>query len=161
MKIESEPNEMIAIRPQMMIKEVCNKTIETLQSGEYKFVRVNLANGDMVGHTGNIESAVKAVQVVDNCVKQMIKAVNKLNGITIVTADHGNCEEMKFPDGKIKTSHSLNPVGFWIIDKKCKNDYQINTDVDEPGLSNVAATILNLLGFEKPEGYRDSLIKFN
>ncbi len=161
MKIESEPNEMIAIRPQMMIKEVCNKTIETLQSGEYKFVRVNLANGDMVGHTGNIGSSVKAVQVVDNCVKQMIETVNKLNGITIVTADHGNCEEMKFPDGKIKTSHSLNPVGFWIVDKKCKNNYQINLDVDEPGLSNVAATILNLLGFEKPEGYRDSLIKFN
>ena len=161
MKIVSEPNEMIAIHPEMKAEEVCEKTITTLQSGEFKFLRVNFANGDMVGHTGNIEAAVQAVKIVDKCLNKLIDAVNKLNGITVITADHGNCDEMMLEDGRIKTAHSLNPVGFWIIDKNWKTGYAINPDVDDPGLSNVAATILNLLGFEKPDLYRESLIKFN
>jgi len=161
MKIVSEPNEMIAIHPEMKAEEVCEKTITTLQSGEFKFLRVNFANGDMVGHTGNIEAAVQAVKIVDKCLNKLIDVVNKLNGITLVTADHGNCDEMKLDDGRIKTAHSLNPVGFWIIDKNWKKEYAINPDIDDPGLSNVAATILNLLGFEKPDLYRESLIKFD
>jgi len=161
MKIDSDPNEMIAIHPEMKAEEVCEKTIKALQSGEFKFLRVNFANGDMVGHTGNIEAAVQAVKIIDRCLKKLIDAVNKLNGITVITADHGNCEEMKLDDGRIKTAHSLNPVGFWIIDKNWKKEYVINPDVEDPGLSNVAATILNLLGFEKPDLYRESLIKFD
>ncbi len=161
MKIVSEPNEMIAIHPEMKAEEVCEKTITTLQSGEFKFLRVNFANGDMVGHTGNIEAAVQAVKIVDKCLNKLIDAVNKLNGITVITADHGNCDEMMLENGRIKTAHSLNPVGFWIIDKNWKTEYAINPDVDDPGLSNVAATILNLLGFEKPDLYRESLIKFD
>lgn len=161
MKIVSEPNEMIAIHPEMKAEEVCEKTITALQSGEFKFLRVNFANGDMVGHTGNIEAAVQAVKIVDKCLNKLIEVVNKLNGITVITADHGNCEEMKLDNGRIKTAHSLNPVGFWIIDKNRKMEYAINPDVNDPGLSNVAATILNLLGFEKPDLYRESLIKFN
>lgn len=161
MKIASEPNEMIAIHPEMNAEEVCEKTITTLKSGEFKFLRVNFANGDMVGHTGNIEAAVQAVRIVDNCLKKLIDEVNKLNGITIITADHGNCEEMKHADGSLKTAHSLNPVGFWIIDKNWKKEYAIHPELDDPGLSNVAATILNLLGFEKPDKYQESLIRFD
>jgi len=161
MKIDSDSNEMIAIHPEMKAEEVCEKTITAMQNGEFKFLRVNFANGDMVGHTGNIEAAVQAVKIVDKCLNKLIDTVNKLNGITVITADHGNCDEMKLDDGRIKTAHSLNPVGFWIIDKNWKKEYAINPDVNDPGLSNVAATILNLLGFEKPDLYRESLINFD
>lgn len=157
---KSDPNELIPIKPEMKAVEVCKKTSEALESGKFKFVRVNFANGDMVGHTGIIEAAVKAVKVVDNCIEQLIEVVERLNGIAIITADHGNCDEMKFPDGNTITAHSLNPVGFWLVDKNWQNDYQINSEVINPGLSNVAATILNLLGFEKPKHFRESLIKF-
>ncbi|NHJ85265.1 MAG: 2,3-bisphosphoglycerate-independent phosphoglycerate mutase [Asgard group archaeon] len=160
-KIESEPNEMIATNPLMKAREVCDKTIEALESGDYRFIRVNFANGDMVGHTGIVNAAIQAVSVVDESVDRLVQAVNKLSGITIITADHGNCEDMKLPDGKPKTAHSLNPVGFWIVDSKWSNEYQINNSLEEPGLSNVAATILNLLGYEKPDLYRDSLVIFD
>jgi 2,3-bisphosphoglycerate-independent phosphoglycerate mutase len=161
MKIDSDPNEMIAIHPEMKAEEVCEKTINVLQSGEFKFLRVNFANGDMVGHTGNIEAAIQAVKIVDKCLNKLIDVVNKLDGITIITADHGNCEDMILPDGRIKTAHSLNPVGFWIIDKNWKKEYSINPKVKDPGLSNVAATLLNLLGYDKPAKYQESLIKFD
>ena len=160
-EITSEPNEMIETNPKMKAIAVCDRTIEAVQSGRFKFVRVNLANGDMVGHTGNIEAAIEAVKTVDSCIKRMIDAVDALDGITVITADHGNCDDMKFKDGRTKTAHSLNPVGFWIVDKLFDGKYEINPEIKEPGLSNVAATVLNLLGFEKPEKYRDSLIKFN
>ncbi|MHA1221330.1 MAG: 2,3-bisphosphoglycerate-independent phosphoglycerate mutase, partial [Candidatus Heimdallarchaeota archaeon] len=160
LEIKSDPNELIPTQPEMKAEEVCQKTIEALESGKYKFIRVNLANGDMVGHTGLIDAAVKAVKVVDICVQKLIEVVDKLGGVTIVTADHGNCEDMKFSDGKTKTFHSLNPVGFWIIDKNWNHEYTMKTTIDQPGLSNVASTILNLLGFEYPENYRESLIEF-
>jgi len=159
-EIPSEPNELIAKRPQMKAKEVCQETIAALESKEYQFIRVNFANGDMVGHTGNISSAVKAVKVVDECLNDLLKTVAELDGITIVTADHGNCEEMLSREGKMITAHSLNPVGFWIVDKNWQGEYEIRKDIEEPGLSNVAATILNLLGYEKPPMYRESLIRF-
>lgn len=145
----------------MKAEEVCEKTINALQSGEFKFLRVNFANGDMVGHTGNIEAAIQAVKIVDKCLNKLIDVVNKLDGITIITADHGNCEDMILPDGRIKTAHSLNPVGFWIIDKNWKKEYSVNPKVKNPGLSNVAATLLNLLGYDKPAKYQESLIKFD
>ncbi len=159
-EIQSEPNEMIPIHPEMKAVEVCNQVIEILKSNKFKFVRVNLANGDMVGHTGVIDAAVKSVKVVDKCLEDLIDIVNEQNGITIITADHGNCEEMKFKDGRTKTAHSLNPVGFWIVDKNWKGEYELNPQVNEPGLSNVASTVLNLLGFKKPEKFRDSLLLF-
>ncbi|NHK32472.1 MAG: 2,3-bisphosphoglycerate-independent phosphoglycerate mutase [Asgard group archaeon] len=159
-EIKSDPNELIPKKPEMKAVEVCKKTIEVLESSKYKFVRVNFANGDMVGHTGIIDAAVKAVKIVDDCIKQLVEVVEQLNGITIITADHGNCDDMKTPDGDTITAHSLNPVGFWIVDNNWQNDYQINSEVISPGLTNVAATILNLLGFEKPKHYRESLIKF-
>ncbi|HUT82343.1 MAG TPA: 2,3-bisphosphoglycerate-independent phosphoglycerate mutase [Candidatus Bathyarchaeia archaeon] len=159
-EIKSDPNEMIPTNPEMKAQEVCQRTIEALRSNKFNFIRVNFANGDMVGHTGILDAAIKAVQIVDDCLSRLIDTVNELNGITIITADHGNCEEMKFPDGTPKTSHSLNPVGFWIVDKNWKNDYEISSEVNDPGLTNVASTILNLLGFEKPIQYRESLLEF-
>ena len=159
-EIHSEPNEMIAVHPEMKAVEVRDRIIEILKNNKFKFIRVNFANGDMVGHTGSIEASVKAVKIVDKCLESLIDVVNELNGITIITADHGNCDDMKFKDGKTKTAHSLNPVGFWIVDKNWQGEYEINPKVSEPGLSNVASTVLNLLGFEKPEKYRESLLLF-
>lgn len=160
-EIKSDPNEMIETHPEMKANEVCKRTIEALKSERFKFLRVNFANGDMVGHTGNIKAAVKAVKIVDKCIAQLIQVVDELDGITVITADHGNCEDMKTPDGKMKTAHSLNQVGFWIIDKNWKGEYSINKKINNLGLSNVAATILNLFGFERPNFYRESLIKFD
>ncbi|MEK9201748.1 MAG: 2,3-bisphosphoglycerate-independent phosphoglycerate mutase, partial [Patescibacteria group bacterium] len=138
--------------PKMKACEITEKTIELLESGKYKFGRVNFPNGDMVGHTGIEKAIITAVETVDESVDKLIKTVNKLNGITIVLADHGNSDEMyMMRDGKkvVSTAHSLNPVPFAIVDSGYKDEYGI-ANLDNRGLSNVAATILNLLGYKKP-----------
>ncbi len=148
--------------PKMKAFEITQKTIELLQSGKYRFGRVNFANGDMVGHTGVMEAAIVAVETVDQCVGKLLETIKKLDGIAIVTADHGNAEEMyTIKNGKkeIKTAHTLNPVPFIIYDPGYKGEYHM-ANVPNPGLSNIAATILNLLGYEKPEDYDPSLICF-
>ena len=149
--------------PGMKAFEITEKTIELLKTGQYRFGRVNFANGDMVGHTGVMEAAVEAVETVDKCLLRLRKAITKLGGIMVVTADHGNADEMfVIKDGKrlVKTSHTLNPVPFAIYDPLYNNEYKM-AKVEKPGLTNVAATLLNLLGFEKVEDYDDSLIEFN
>ncbi|MEO5361692.1 MAG: 2,3-bisphosphoglycerate-independent phosphoglycerate mutase [Nitrospirota bacterium] len=149
--------------PKMKAYEITEKTIEMLESGKYKFGRLNFANGDMVGHTGVMEAAITAVETVDECVGKLIEVVEKLDGIVIVTADHGNSDEMYvMKKGKKvpKTSHTLNRVPFVIIDFGYKGEYKL-AGLDKCGLSNAAATLCNLLGYEKPEGYDPSLIKFS
>lgn len=157
-EIKSDPSEMIEKNPNMKALEVKNKLIEVLETKNYKFLRANWANGDMVGHTGNINSAIIAAETVDECVKQVVEKVIELSGIAIVTADHGNLEQMG--EGQ-ETAHSLNPVMFAIIDSKYNKEYQIDKTIESPGLGNVAATILNLLGYKKPSSFMNSLIKFN
>lgn len=148
--------------PKMKAPEITDKTIELLKSGKYKFGRLNFANGDMVGHTG-VESAIlTAVKTVDTCVERLIQTVTELNGITVISADHGNADEMfTLKDGKkiVKTAHSLNPVPFAIVDSGYNQEY-VMAPLEKRGLSNVAATLLNLLGFEKPDIYDPSLITF-
>jgi 2,3-bisphosphoglycerate-independent phosphoglycerate mutase len=148
--------------PKMKAYEITEKTIELLRSNKFRWGRVNYANGDMVGHTGNFDAAVIAVETVDECVGKLLKVINELEGIAIVTADHGNADEMfTIKNGKkeVKTSHTLNPVPFVIYDTKYKGEYKM-AEVKNPGLTNVAATILNLLGYEKVEDYDESLISF-
>jgi 2,3-bisphosphoglycerate-independent phosphoglycerate mutase len=147
--------------PAMKAREVTAKAIELLNSGKTRFGRVNLANGDMVGHTGNFSAAVEAVRVVDECVGRMLEENRKLGGVTVVTADHGNCDEMwTIEKGKksVKTAHTLNPVPFVIDDPGFAGEYGI-AEVANPGLANVAATICNLLGFEPPADYEPSLVR--
>lgn len=147
--------------PKMKANEITERTIELLRSGEYKFGRLNFANGDMVGHTGIMEAAIVAVETVDKCVARLLDEVEKLNGIAIVTADHGNADEMfVMKNGKkeVKTAHTLNRVPFTIVDLNYNNEYKMR-ELEKKGLSNVAATILNLLGYEKPEDYDPSLIE--
>lgn len=148
--------------PKMKAIEITDKTIELLKSGKYKFGRLNLANGDMVGHTGIMEAAVTAVETVDACVGRMIETVSSLGGITLITADHGNADEMfTEKDGKrsVKTAHTLQPVPFIIVDSGYQGEYKM-ADLPKKGLVNVASTVCNLLGFEKPEDYEPSLIEF-
>lgn len=148
--------------PKMKAYEITDKTIELLRSGRYRFGRINFPNGDMVGHTGVEKAIIASVEAVDECTEKLIKVVDELGGITLVLADHGNADEMyTLKDGKkiVCTAHSLNPVPCAIVDAGYKEEYKM-ANLSQRGLSNIAATLLNLLGFEKPEDYDPSLIEF-
>jgi 2,3-bisphosphoglycerate-independent phosphoglycerate mutase len=110
----------------------------------YRFGLINFANPDMVGHTGVIPAAVKAVETVDECLGRVVEAVHATGGACIVTADHGNCDEMLEEDGSPDTAHSLNPVPFLVTVEGAKLD-------GEGILADVAPTALALLGIEQPE----------
>ncbi len=148
--------------PQMKASEITAEVIKLLKSGHYRFGRTNFPNGDMVGHTGMTEAAVIAVETVDQCVGELLTAVKDIGGIAVITSDHGNADEMFSIDKKgaksVKTAHSLNPVPFIIYDPGYQNEYRM-ADLKGKGLSNIAATLLNLLGYEKPEDYDPSLIE--
>jgi 2,3-bisphosphoglycerate-independent phosphoglycerate mutase len=148
--------------PKMKAYEIMAKTMEAMRSGKYKFLRLNFANGDMVGHTGVGPAILTAVQTVDECVEGLINLINELGGITVVTADHGNADEMftvKKGVKTVSTAHSLNPVPFAIVDSGYNSEYEM-AKIERAGLSNVAATLLNLLGYAKPDEYDPSLIRF-
>lgn len=160
-EIKSDPNEIIEDHPEMKADEVSDALLEAIESGEYGYLRVNYANGDMVGHTGNFNSAVWAVKKVDESLGKIVPAVLKRNGVVLITADHGNCEEILDKKGRIVTSHSLNPVPCIILDSQYKGEYLFDTsDIETPGISNVMATFMNLMGYEAPEFYEKSLLKF-
>jgi len=148
--------------PKMKAYEITDKAIELLCSGKYKFGRINFPNGDMVGHTGIPDAILTAVATVDECLGKLIKVVTELGGVVVVTADHGNADEMFTIDKKgvksVKTAHTLNPVPFIIYDPGYCGEYRM-ADIKEKGLSNIAATLLNLLGYEKPDDYDPSLIE--
>lgn len=158
-------------RPWMKCAEITDTLIEAIGSGKYRYLRVNYANGDMVGHTGNFEAAVTAMQGLDLQLARLLPVIQAAKGTVMITADHGNADEMyeldkkgvvkrdKSGQTKAKTSHTLNPVPFILISGEPQPDYKLRSDLSAPGLSNLAATVLNLLGFEAPEGYDPSLIE--
>ncbi|UYP44330.1 2,3-bisphosphoglycerate-independent phosphoglycerate mutase [Candidatus Lokiarchaeum ossiferum] len=161
-EIKSEPNEMIESHPEMRADEVTERLLQIIQSKKYKYIRVNYANGDMVGHTGNIKSCIRAVKKLDECLKKVVDATLSADGIVVITADHGNVEEKLDKKGNVKTSHTLNPVPFFILDSNYKGEYQVDTSkIEEPGISNVIATVMNLMGYQAPGFYEKSLINFN
>ncbi|MBU0571765.1 MAG: 2,3-bisphosphoglycerate-independent phosphoglycerate mutase [Candidatus Omnitrophica bacterium] len=148
--------------PEMKAEEITIKVIELLNSGAFKFGRLNFANCDMVGHTAHPTAIVTAVETVDSCIRRLLAIIKKMDGIAIITADHGNADEMfQMKNGKriSKTAHTLNPVPFVIYDPGYTGEYKM-APLKSRGLTNVAATILNLLGYEKPEDYDPSLITF-
>ena len=148
--------------PKMKALEIKDRTIEMLKTGKYRFGRLNFANGDMVGHTGNLEATVTDVETVDRCVGELLEVIEALEGIAIVTSDHGNSDEMFTIDEdrqkKVLTAHTLNPVPFAIYDPGYNGEYEM-AFLKKAGLSNVAATLLNLLGYEKVNDYDPSLIR--
>ena len=150
-------------RPWMKAAEITDEMIRRLETGKYRFARCNYANGDMVGHTGNYDAALIAVATVDLQLTRLLKVVDRLGGVALITADHGNADEMyemnkktkqpdQNPDGsyKAKTAHTLNPVPFILYDNQTKGKLDLIRGNDY-GLSNVAATVANLLGFEAPD----------
>ena len=159
-QIMSLPNEQTESHPEMKAVEVCDRLLEVMKKKEFKYYRVNFANPDMVGHTGNIQSGIKAVKTCDECLKRLDEEVRAQKGILLVTADHGNVETMLDSAKKPMTSHTCNPVNLFIRDYDYQGEYVIDHDVERPGLANVTATYINLLGYEHPEFYKPSLIKF-
>jgi 2,3-bisphosphoglycerate-independent phosphoglycerate mutase len=147
--------------PKMKALEIKDKATEMLKKGEYRFGRINFANGDMVGHTGVMPAAIMAVETVDQCVGELLETIRDLEGIAVVTADHGNVDQMFSIDKEgrkeTKTAHTLNPVPFAIYDPGYKGEYGM-AHLEGPGLSNVASTLLNLLGYEEVADYDPSLI---
>lgn len=133
--------------PEMRAKEITNVVCEAVKSGKYDFVLVNLSNPDMIGHTGDIEAVKKCIKVVDECAYKIAKTTLDCGGDAIVTADHGNAEEMILPNGKISTAHSTNPVPFWLASNAQKNVKLI----DDGKLANVAPTVLKLLNIKIPD----------
>ena len=158
-------------RPWMKCAEITDKLIECLKSGEYKYLRVNFPNGDMVGHTGSFLATECSMEALDLQLARILKVVDELHGAAIITADHGNADEMyeidkktKAPkagkDGsfKAKTSHTLNPVPCIIYDNFTADKYEVKSGRTDLGLSSVAATTVNLLGYEAPEIWDESLV---
>lgn len=146
--------------PKMKAEEITEKTIELLYSGKFKFGRINLANGDMVGHTAVVDAIITAMETVDSCVQKLLDVVKELGGIALITADHGNSDEMfEEKNGKRmpRTAHTLNPVPFVVYDPNYNGEYKM-ADLPKRGLSNIAGTILNLLGYKNVEDYDPSLI---
>ena len=150
------------LAPKMKAYEITAKTIELLKSGRYQFGRLNFPNGDMVGHTGIPKAIIESVEAVDDCTAKLLEVMREVDGITVILADHGNADEMfTVKNGKriVSTAHSLNPVPFVIVDPGYQGEYELAA-FPERGLSNVAATLCNLLGYEKPSDYDPSLITF-
>ena len=148
------------LRPWMKASEITDNVIEVIRSGKFRFIRLNYANGDMVGHTGVPISVRIAVETVDLMLKRILPELKKAQGIAVITADHGNADCMWTEKNGTRTAmvaHTKNPVPFIVEDFSEKNEFVLQ-DVKEPGLANVAATIINLLGYEAPADYQSSLI---
>lgn len=132
------------LKPEMSAFEVCREVVLKIESLEYDVIILNFANCDMVGHTGVFDACVKAVETVDRCILDILKAVKKVGGVLIITADHGNAEEMVDLNGGVLTSHTTNPVIFSVLFHDCK--------LKEKGrLCDIAPTMLTILGLEKPQ----------
>lgn len=171
---EEIPSDIVPFeqRPWMKCAEITDRIIEVLESGKYDFIRVNFPNGDMVGHTGSLEATICAMEALDLQIGRILPAVDKAGGVALITADHGNADEMaEFDkkthaikhnkDGSIKakTSHTLNPVPFIIYDNVNPSAYTVKKD-GSFGLSNVAATVVNLLGYKAPSMWDESIIEW-
>jgi len=156
-------------RPWMKAAEITDELINAIKAGKYRTLRVNYANGDMVGHTGSFQSAVIAIETLDIALSRLLPVVDAAQGIAIITADHGNADEMyeldkkgqPVSDGaggfKAKTSHTLNPVPCILYDNQTNGALRLRTD-KKFGLSTLAATTVNLLGYDAPSGWDDSLL---
>jgi 2,3-bisphosphoglycerate-independent phosphoglycerate mutase len=158
-------------RPWMKAAEIADAMIAALKSGQFRTLRCNFANGDMVGHTGNFRAATMAVEAVDLALGRLLKAVDAAGGVALITADHGNADEMyeldkktKQPaqnrDGsfKAKTAHTLNPVPLILYDNVSGGKLALK-QTETAGLSNIAATTANLLGLEKHASWDESLLE--
>jgi 2,3-bisphosphoglycerate-independent phosphoglycerate mutase len=154
----------------MKAAEIADAMIAALASGQYRTLRCNFANGDMVGHTGHFRATTMAIEAVDLALSRLLPAIDAAGGVALITADHGNADEMveidkktrqpaTHPDGsfKAKTAHTLNPVPLILYDNVTGGKLGLKQP-ETAGLSNLAATTANLLGFEKHPRWDESLL---
>ena len=157
-------------RPWMKCAEITDRLIEALESGKYRFLRVNFPNGDMVGHTGSIEATRIGMEALDLQLARILPVIDKMKGVALITADHGNADEMYETDKKTgapkqnkdgsfkaKTSHTLNPVPCIFYDNFSAASYTVRAD-GSYGLSSIAATAVNLLDYAAPSMWDASMI---
>ncbi|MEZ4383892.1 MAG: 2,3-bisphosphoglycerate-independent phosphoglycerate mutase [Nannocystaceae bacterium] len=166
-EIPSAPGPIEA-RPWMEAAAITDRVVQAIAAGvrdpaqRYDLIRLNYANGDMVGHTGDLRATILAVETVDLCLARLAAATRRAGGVLLVTADHGNADQMLDlrGDGSYlpRTSHSLNRVPLTILDPRAPGGGPTIAGIERAGLGNVAATCLDLLGFAAPEGYLPSLL---
>ena len=158
-------------RPWMQCALITDALIDALKSGKYPCLRVNFPNGDMVGHTGSLAATICSLEALDLQLGRILSVVDELHGVALITADHGNADEMAELDKKTgapkmnkdgsykaKTSHTLNPVPLVIYDNFYADSYTVKEDRGTFGLSNVAATAVNLLGYKAPAMWDESVL---
>ncbi|NNJ69986.1 MAG: 2,3-bisphosphoglycerate-independent phosphoglycerate mutase [Kiritimatiellales bacterium] len=157
--------------PRMKADEITTEVVKAIESGDYRFIRLNYPNGDMVGHTGVTDSVKVAIEAVDEGVGKIMEALKKCNGIMVCSADHGNSDDMCELDKKTgelvldtegkckpKTAHSLNPVPAFVYDPADESKAR-KSGVENPGIANLAATCITLLGYEPPADYTPSIVE--
>ena len=143
--VPSPKVETYDLKPEMSALEVTDKVVEAINSGKYDSIILNYANPDMVGHTGSLEAAVKAVETIDGCVGKVVEAIEKQNGVLIITADHGNAEQMiDYKTGEPQTAHTTNPVPLILVGLE-------GVKLKEGKLADLAPTMLDIMGLEKPQ----------
>jgi len=166
--IPSDRGISFADAPQMKAADIAEKAVELIESGDYGFGLMNFANADMVGHCGAIAPAIAAIEAVDAAVGRIVEALEKVGGCALITADHGNAEEMKIfkgDDSEPCTKHSINPVPCILFDPAFDGSYQLRKpqkgdDLSmSPGLSHLAATLFEVMGYAAPEDLNASLIE--
>ena len=133
------------MKPEMSAYEVTEKVVEAIKSKKYNNIILNYANPDMVGHTGSLEAAVTAIEFIDDCVGKVIKEISDANGVILITADHGNSEQMiDYKTGEPHTAHTTNPVPLMLYGME-------NVKLKSGRLADLAPTMLDIMGLEKPE----------
>jgi 2,3-bisphosphoglycerate-independent phosphoglycerate mutase len=132
-------------KPEMSALQVTEEVLKRIASDQYDFIALNFANMDMVGHTGIIDAAIKAVETVDQCVGRIVKAIQDKGGVLLITADHGNAETMREENGKSHTAHTTNPVRLILVDENRKG-----IPLAEGVLGDIAPTILDLMNIAQP-----------
>ncbi len=143
--IPSPKVETYDLQPEMSAEEVTQKVVEAIQSEKYNVIILNYANPDMVGHTGNLEAAIQAIEKIDECVQRVVNAIKEKNGALIITADHGNAEQMiDYKTGEPHTAHTTNPVPLILVGVD-------NVTLKEGKLADLAPTMLDILDLEQPE----------
>ncbi|HJJ05017.1 MAG TPA: 2,3-bisphosphoglycerate-independent phosphoglycerate mutase [Clostridiaceae bacterium] len=143
--VPSPKVETYDLKPEMSAIEVTDKVVEAIKSEKYDSIILNYANPDMVGHTGNLEASIKAIETIDNCVGRVIEEINKVNGVCLITADHGNSEQMiDYKTGEPHTAHTTNPVPLILVGME-------EVTLKTGKLADLAPTMLDIMGLKKPD----------